>query len=1165
MRLEDVAAGVRVLGIVPIHPVKIEHTRQMGPDALKVIYEDPTGAVNSAVLYRADIESQLTLVDAEGPGYTADASIWKLAAEALRIKLAGQHDPMLAVTTSDVDPLPHQIQAVYGELLPRTPLRFLLADDPGAGKTIMAGLYIKELMLRGDLARCLIVAPGSLVEQWQDELSEKFGLSFEIFTRDVVASTATGESPFAAHPLLIARMDQLSRNADILADLERSDWDLVVVDEAHRMSASYYGKEFKPTGRYRLGQLLGRVTRHLLLMTATPHAGKEDAFQAFLALLDPDRFEGRFRRQIHDTQTKGVMLRRVKEELRTMAGRPLFPERRASTVPYELSSLEHDLYEAVSQYVRTGMNRAEALKNVDKRRGNTVGFALTVLQRRLASSPEAILRSLERRQARLENRLRESDDVSASPRRGMTRPRFLELGDTESIDDHLDDFSGEDLEEFEEEVVDAATASRTREELRAEIAEVAELARLAKDVRNAGTDVKWTQLDELFNSADVRDPVTGLPRKLIIFTEHRDTLNYLLVKVRAAIGRDDAVVAIHGGIDRNARREVQTRFTNDPSCLILVATDAAGEGLNLQRAHLMVNYDLPWNPNRIEQRFGRIHRIGQREVCHLWNLVATNTREGDVFNQLLTKIDQQRHAYEGKVFDVLGDVFEGRPLRDLLLEAIRHGEKPEVRAYLHKVIDDQISEGLDRLLGERALHHPMLDAALVEKIRLELEEAMARRLQPHYIQAFFAGAFALLGGRLAAREESRYEIPLVPIALRDRRGRSGRVVVSRYQRVCFDRQFIQPDGLLKAELLAPGHPLFDAAVERVLADHQEVLAEGTVLIDRGDPSTGVRLLAAVRDVVVDGAQPPQAVSQRFAYVEQSADGSAVEAEAAYLDYDPPEQGEHDLLRLIEHPWQHSGEADDAIIVWAVTKALPRRLETLRNRITVDVERTRRMTRDRLNHEINHCWTEVQQAQLRIAEGRSVPTRPETLQGRAEDLEHRLEGRMAELDRRLALRSLPPVVGAKALVVGQGLVDQLSGKAPAGYAVDLDAAREVDRRAIETVMSAERTLGRLPEKMPHNNPGYDIRSRTPDGHWVFIEVKGRIAGADEFHVTLREVNTGKNAERYRLALVSVSPEGSEYDQARYLNAPFDGITITDLALTRTSWKWRDKWDEGREPW
>jgi superfamily II DNA or RNA helicase len=852
VRLEELTPGLRVTGIL-LEDVRVVAVNPVGRNAVEVTYKDADGQVGQQILYRAD-EAKLGQATASGPTFDGDGAAFRLAAEALRIRMAGQHDAMLAVTTSDLEALPHQIKAVYGELLPRVPLRFLLADDPGAGKTIMAGLYIKELALRGDLARCLIVAPGGLVEQWQDELLEKLGLRFELLTVDLIAANPVGEQVFGAHPLLIARMDQLGRNDDLLADLERSDWDLVVVDEAHRMSAHYYGNELKTTRRYELGRLLGRVARHLLLMTGTPHAGKEEDFQAFMALLDPDRYEGRFRRDEHATSSNDLMCRRVKEELLTFEGRPLFPERRAYSVPYELSPLEQELYEAVTQYVRTEMNRADQLIQAGEgRRGNTVGFALTVLQRRLASSPEAILRSLERRQRRLERRLHDMQEQAAALPHDRVEER-LAVDAVEELDDALEELAADELEELEEQVVDAATAARTAEELRHEIAVVADLVGLARSVRRSETDRKWTELRDLLLSSEVHEETTGVPCKIIVFTEHRDTLTYLVDQTRVLLGRTEAVAAIHGGISRPERRGVQARFSQDPDCVVLVATDAAGEGLNLQRANLMVNYDLPWNPNRIEQRFGRIHRIGQTEVCHLWNLVATDTREGDVFSLLLDKIEQQRQAYRGKVFDVLGEAFEGMPLRKLLIDAIRYGEQPEVRARLHTIIDERVGDGLPALLAERALHREMLSLADVERIRLEMEEAQARRLQPHFIRAFFAEAFARLGGRIGRREEGRYEISFVPTTLRDRRGFGGRAVLSRYECVCFDRKHLRLPGQVTAELLAPGQPLFDAVVAKTVDDLGHVLAAGTVLVDRSDPSEEVRLLVALREQIDDGAQ-----------------------------------------------------------------------------------------------------------------------------------------------------------------------------------------------------------------------------------------------------------------------------------------------------------------------
>ena len=374
---------------------------------------------------------------------------------------------MLAVHTSVVEPLPHQITAVYESMLPRQPLRFLLADDPGAGKTIMAGLLIKELIARGDLQRCLVVCPGSLAEQWQDELYRRFQLPFDILTNDKLEAARTGNW-FLETNLVIARLDKLSRNEDVQQKLQVPDcrWDLVVCDEAHKMSATFFGGEVKYTKRYRLGQLLSTLTRHFLLMTATPHNGKEEDFQLFMALLDGDRFEGRFRDGVHVADVSDLMRRMVKENLLKFDGTPLFPERIAHTVPYKLSEAEARLYKAVTDYVREEFNRAEALEN-DKRAG-TVGFALTILQRRLASSPEAIYQSLRRRRERLASRLRELEVLQ---RGGQIASAVVTAGpelDPDDVED-LDEAPENEVEAAEEEILDQATAARSIAELNAEI------------------------------------------------------------------------------------------------------------------------------------------------------------------------------------------------------------------------------------------------------------------------------------------------------------------------------------------------------------------------------------------------------------------------------------------------------------------------------------------------------------------------------------------------------------------------------------------------------------------------------------------------------------------------------------------------------------------------
>jgi SNF2 family DNA or RNA helicase len=438
-RLEELTRGTPVRGILPDGVAVIADVQWISEDVVEVTYKDANGRLGNELIYRSQ-EPQLELVQAGRPwSFDGDPALFRLASEANRIRLAYLFDPLLAVHTSLVDPLPHQITAVYREMLTRQPLRFLLADDPGAGKTIMTGLLIKELMARGDLRRCLIVAPGNLIENWQKELDKRFHLPFEILTNEAFEAARTGNW-FAEQTLALCRLDKLSRNEDVQTKLQQTDWDLIVCDEAHKLSATYFGTEVKYTKRYRLGQLLSRLTRHFLLLTATPHNGKEADFQLFLALLDEDRFEGRFRDGVHVQDVSGLMRRLVKEKLLKFDGSPLFPPRLSYTVNYPLSPGEAELYEAVSTYVRQEFNRADALEN-EGRRG-TVGFALTILQRRLASSPEAIYESLRRRRERLEKRLREEQLLKrGSGVRLSTGPTFAGLTDEdlEDLDEAPDD------------------------------------------------------------------------------------------------------------------------------------------------------------------------------------------------------------------------------------------------------------------------------------------------------------------------------------------------------------------------------------------------------------------------------------------------------------------------------------------------------------------------------------------------------------------------------------------------------------------------------------------------------------------------------------------------------------------------------------------------------
>jgi superfamily II DNA or RNA helicase len=1135
--LEDLRPKHRVEGVIPGEAVEVVGVQLHG-DAAHLFFQKADGTLDQRLLHRAD-EPKLSVAQATTRPFDADAASFKLAAEAQRIRIAAEFDPMLAVTTSDIRPLPHQLRAVYGELLPRTPLRFLLADDPGAGKTIMAGLYIKELLLRDDVKRCLIVAPGGLVDQWQDELYLKFGLRFEIFTR-AHAESAFARSAFGDHPLLIARMDQLARNDELVAELRETAWDLVVVDEAHRMGAHYYGNEAQKTKRFLLGEALGDVARHLLLMTATPHAGKEDDFQLFLTLLDRDRYEGKHDAKIHRTDTTGVMRRMVKEDLLTFEGKPLFPDRVAETIPYELTAEEQGLYEAVTAYVREGMNRAAKLEGKGK---NTVGFALTVLQRRLASSPEAIYQSLSRRKARLERRCQQLRDGE-----GVKDPDAPGL----DLDDLADELAADELEQLEEELLDAATAARTVEELEIEIADLARLVEQARRVRLLDTDIKWSELRTIIEDEAMQLGPGGAPRKLIVFTEHRDTLDYLARKIATLLGRPRAVVTIHGGVPRPARRQITAEFTNNPDCHILLATDAAGEGLNLQAAHLMVNYDLPWNPNRIEQRFGRVHRIGQQEVCRLWNLVATNTREGEVFLQLLLKIDEQRKAYGGKVFDVLGGAFTEKPLRELLLEAIRHGEDPHVRAKMQQVIDHQVSEGIAELLEERALASNALPQAELDALREQMDEARARRLQPHYIERAFRQALTRLGGRIVKRERGRFEITNVPAALRH----SSRVeIATRYERVAFEPESV---GEGQVELLAPGHPLHDLVLERTVEQLAGSLEAGTVLVSAQVDAP--RLLVGVREQLADATGA--VVASRFGYAYVDEQGAVSPAgPAPYLDcVAAPDGPAVDRARALS--WL--ADAEPRAVSWMISHRLPAYLDEVRPRRTVELRRLREQVTERLDREQNRLIGEAMVAQDKERQGKKVRHSHASLMYRASEIEARLQKRLALLNQQEQLAAKPPRVVTSALVLPATWL-QDAEQTEQTKPLTAVATKAVERRGVEAVLAAERRLGRRPEEQAFNNPGFDVLSRVDGGDPVRIEVKARVDGAEDFFVTHNEVLFGKNAApRYRLALVRVDERGPQHDEVRYVEDPFAGYDAGGFDATGIKADWAKTWAKGREP-
>ena len=1128
-RLEEIKNGASVRGIKSANAAQILSVEWIGDQAINVVFRDHNGQPDEAVLYRDD-EHRLQ-VELEGRPWTfdADGALLRLVTEANRIKLAHYFDPYLAIHTSLVDPLPHQISAVYGEMLPRQPLRFLLADDPGAGKTIMAGLLMKELIARSDLERCMVVAPGSLVEQWQDELGQKFDLEFDILSRDMIETSRSG-NPFNDRNRLIVRLDVLARNEDLQQKLAvASEWDLIICDEAHRMSATYFGGEVKYTRRYQVGQKLGEVCRHLLLMTATPHTGKEEDFQLFMALLDGDRFEGRFRDGVHYADTADMMRRLTKEQLLKFDGKPLFPERRAYTVKYELSQKEAALYAAVTEYVRTEMNRVQRFAESNGQKRNNVGFALQILQRRLASSPAAIYQSLKRRRERLETQLGEAR-LAAKGRKSQETatnlsPDFLE---------NTEEYGQEEVDELEELIATSTTTAETVEQLALEVNTLKSLEVQALDVLRSGQDTKWTQLDRILDDPLMVD-AEGNRRKLIVFTEPKDTLHYLADRIRNRLGNPEAVDVIHGGVAREERRKVIERFMTNKDLRVLIANDAAGEGVNLQRGHLMVNYDLPWNPNKIEQRFGRIHRIGQTEVCHLWNLVAAETREGEVYGRLLEKLEAARQALGGRVYDVLGELFEGTALKDLLFEAIQYGERADVKARLFQQVDGAVDQNhLLELLRRRALTNDTMPEAKVDELRIEMERAEAQRLQPHHIQSFFLDAFQHLGGRIKRREEGRWEVSHVPVRLRERDRQIGTAapLQKQYERICFEKTYINQQPV--AAFVSPGHPLLESVISLIREQYEQLMRQGAILVDDNDPGDSLSAIFLLEHSVQDGRKTstggPHTISQRMQFVAIDKTGRTANAGIApHLNLRPAAPNEIQAVQDLLHEDWLTTKLERTAINFATVELAQAHVAEVRARRLPEIEKVRHEVRARLKKEINYWDSRAFELKEEEKAGKKTRLNWQNAQRRAEDLAERQKRREDQLELERHISSQPPRIRGGMVVIPRGVLQTRLGTeaaknspVPAAFAADAEARRKIELCAMNAVLDIERRLGNFPSDVSAQKIGYDIASYlTASKHLRFIEVKGRVLGADSVFITRQEIITSLHEpDKFILAIVEV---------------------------------------------
>ena len=795
-------------------PVLLESVRAVG-QGFECRVRLPDGRLEEVVLSQEETSSLLGH-KGERSCHLVDPRHLQLLVESARIRLAYAYDRQFAVSLSGIRTLPHQIEAVYQRMLPQPCLRFLLADDPGAGKTIMAGLLIKELKLREAIERVLILCPAPLTIQWQDEMQRWFGETFDIVFSAVDQQQLS--NPWQRWNQIIVSIDYAKQNG-VRERIWEQHWDLVIIDEAHKCSARTgsggAGREPRvvTTKRYELAWKLAAQCDHLLLLTATPHHGDEDKFAHFLRLLDRDLFPepDRLKEEAQSVRKEIFRLgadcpwalRRLKEDLRDLNGQRLFPDRHAVTVPFTLNADEFALYKAVTAYIN------QFIPHQQGQRRNSAALARTVLQRRLASSACAIHESLKRRLEKQQRLLEELEALPPDKQRRKLAALQGWLPDEELEEDDLDETQRDQL-------IDEFTVAEELDQIRREIAALRELVEQARRVREAGSDSKLQALRSCLDRAQFAELKDGRG-KLIIFTEHRDTLRY----VREHLERwGYTTCEIHGGMNPHERKFAQEQFRT--TAQVCVATEAAGEGINLQFCHLMINYDIPWNPTRLEQRLGRIHRIGQRNDCYVFNFVATASEDGDVvvegriLQRLLEKLEAMKASLAGRVFDVIGQI--------LSLNEVNLPEMLRQAAVDPRRLDDYL-EQIDRIDPEKlrqyeeatgiALARAHVDFSAFQRRNLEVEE---RRLMPKYVERQFLEAARHVGLRVEPRADGFWRVRHVPVDLRSERLRCVQRVgkaESEYRKITFHKERLEEEQHFDAVLLGPGHPLYAAVDEKL--------------------------------------------------------------------------------------------------------------------------------------------------------------------------------------------------------------------------------------------------------------------------------------------------------------------------------------------------------------
>ncbi len=1015
----------------------------------------------------------LTVLDG-GFRYDGDGTLLRLGLQAHALGIAWEFDPCFGLSVSRVDPLPHQLEAVYDHLLKLARVRFLLADDAGAGKTIMAGLLIRELQLRGLAERILIVAPSNLAFQWQRELREKFDETFTVLKGGELRAQF-GVNQWMQQPKVVTSLD-LAKRDEILPGLRQVRWDLVVVDEAHRMSAR---DESHKSRRYKLGELLRDSSDHLLLLTATPHKGDPDNFSLFLQLLDRDAYaDVRSIRQAMDAGRAPFYLRRTKEAMvhfperggdGRWTARKIFTKRIPGTVDFAIDGPEFELYREVTRFVKRQSARAAAAG--DTPRARAVGFLMALYQRRLASSARAMTRSLANRADRLERGLAQAQDLARAAPPDLPTP------------DELDEMEDHDRERLER-LLDAVTLAGNADVVRGEIAELRALAARAEEVERAGAEAKLAKLEDLLRGQGFFDRAD---QRLVLFTEFKDTLDYLVEKLDAWGFR---VASIHGGMKPGSRNEPGTRLHaeqrfREGAAQVLVATEAAGEGINLQVCNVLFNYDIPWNPNRLEQRMGRIHRYGQEKDCLIFNFVATNTIEGRVLQRLLDKLQEIRDALDDDaVFNVVGEVLPAAHVERVLRDY-----------YAGRLGAEDLEERLLRDVDEgrfRNICRNALEGLASKKLNLEMlverrARARERRVVPETIARFLRDAAPLVPLRLdfVAGPPHTFEPARTPPSLRRyEREPDWRLpdLAARYPRCSTDRDAAQAHGL---EWVTPGHPLFEAVRRHARDRAIDPLARGATFHSLAHDAPA--RIDVYRARVVDGLG--HVAHERVFALELAADGEPRRREPNVLGDLAPAPPPDALPEAARRPEPAA---------WLQRHVLEPFLDESRAERLAEVERVARHVELSLTELLHRADDEIGRAAHEVEEGRQgAEGRLALAEDRHAQLLARRQRRRDELERQQAL-SLQGVERMTSVLV----LPHPDRRAAEVRRHQPDPATEA--AAMRVVMDHEREQGRHVEDVSAKNLGYDVTSLDPrSGDLRLIEVKGLAAAAGTVLLTPNE--------------------------------------------------------------